>query len=184
MNIPEHGLSREEILATLESYKQHDVKWKSGKVLALVYDPGLKAREIVNTAYIEFMTENGLDPTSFPSLLKLETEVVRMVANLLRGDEQVVGNLTTGGTESIMLAVKTARDKARAERPEITTPEMVLPLTAHPAFHKAAHYLDLKLVTTPFDPGTFRADVDAMREAITENTVLLIASFSTSRSTA
>ncbi len=62
MNIPERGLSREEILAALESYKQHDVKWKSGKVLALVYDPGLEAREIVNTAYVEFMTENGLDP--------------------------------------------------------------------------------------------------------------------------
>ena len=176
MNIPKHGLAREEILAALKSYKQHDVEWKSGKALALVYDPGVEAREIVNTAYVEFMTENGLDPTSFPSLLKLETEVVRMIANLLRGDEQVVGNLTTGGTESIMLAVKAARDKARVERPEITTPEMVLPLTAHPAFHKAAHYLGLKLVTTPFDPQTFRADVGAMREAITENTVLLVAS--------
>ncbi len=176
MNIPEHGLSKEEILGALEGYKQGDVEWKSGRALALVYDPGQEARETVNAAYTAFMTENGLDPTSFPSLLKLETEVVRMVANLLRGDEQAVGNLTSGGTESIMLAVKTARDKARAERPEITAPEMVIPLTAHPAFHKAAHYLGLRVVTTPFDSETFRADVGAMREAITDNTVLLAAS--------
>jgi sphinganine-1-phosphate aldolase len=176
MNIPERGLAREEILSTLEGYKQRDLKWESGQVLAMIYDPGREAREVVNAAYVAFMTENGLDPTSFPSLLKLETEVVRMVANLLRGDERVVGNLTSGGTESIMLAVKTARDKARAERPEITAPEMVVPLTAHPAFHKAAHYLGLRLVTTPFDPETFRADVRAMQEAITKNTVLLAAS--------
>jgi sphinganine-1-phosphate aldolase len=176
MNIPEYGLSKEEILDALEGYKQRDLKWKSGRVLAMIYDPGREAREVVNTAYAAFMTENGLDPTSFPSLLRLETEVVRMMANLLQGDEQVVGNLTSGGTESIMLAVKTARDKARAERPEIMTPEMVVPLTAHPAFHKAAHYLGVKLVTTPFNPETFRADVGALREAITENTVLLAAS--------
>jgi sphinganine-1-phosphate aldolase len=176
MNIPEHGLSREQVLETLEGYKQHDLKWGSGRVLAMIYDPGEQARETVNAAYTAFMTENGLDPTSFPSLLRLETEVARMVANLLRGDERVVGNLTSGGTESIMLAVKVARDKARAERPEITAPEMVVPLTAHPAFHKAAHYLGLELVTTPFDPDTFRCDVGAMRTAITENTVLLAAS--------
>jgi len=118
MNIPERGLAREEILSTLEGYKQRDLKWESGQVLAMIYDPGREAREVVNAAYVAFMTENGLDPTSFPSLLQLETEVVRMMASLLRGDEQVVGNLTSGGTESIMLAVKTARDRARVERPE------------------------------------------------------------------
>jgi glutamate/tyrosine decarboxylase-like PLP-dependent enzyme len=75
-----------------------------------------------------------------------------------------------------MLAVKTARDKARMEHPEITEPEMVLPLTAHAAFHKAAHYLGLKAVVTDINPQTFRADVDAMRKAITSNTILLVAS--------
>jgi glutamate/tyrosine decarboxylase-like PLP-dependent enzyme len=87
-----------------------------------------------------------------------------------------VGHVTSGGTESIMLALKTARDKARFERPEITAPEMVLPQTAHAAFHKAAHYLGIKPVITRFDPLTFRADVQAIREAISENTILLVAS--------
>jgi glutamate/tyrosine decarboxylase-like PLP-dependent enzyme len=109
-------------------------------------------------------------------MLKLETDVVRAVINLLRGDSNAVGHLTTGGTESIMLAVKTARDKARAERPHITQPELVLPKTAHAAFHKAAHYLSVKPVIVDIDPQTFKARAEDMEKAITENTILLVAS--------
>jgi len=176
VHIPEHGLTREEILETLKSYKSRDLDWQSGKVWAYVYNPGEETAGLVKQAYNLFLTENGLDPTVFPSLLKLETEVIRMMADLLHGGEQAVGHVTTGGTESIMLAVKTARDKFRTERPEIQIPEIVLPVTAHAAFHKAAHYLGLKPVVTPVDPGTFRADVHAMREAITGNTILLVGS--------
>jgi glutamate/tyrosine decarboxylase-like PLP-dependent enzyme len=109
-------------------------------------------------------------------MLKLETDVVRAVINLLRGDSNAVGHLTTGGTESIMLAVKTARDKARAERPHIKEPEMVLPKTAHAAFHKAAHYLSVKPVLVDIDPQTFKVRADDMKRAITDNTILLVAS--------
>lgn len=176
MPIPQQGLPREELLAKLQRYKNHDLDWKSGRVWAYVYDPGEDASSLVREAYNLFLSENGLDPTVFPSLLKLETEVVRMVADLLHGDEGVVGNVTTGGTESIMLAVKTARDKARVEHPEIQIPEMVLPQTAHAAFHKAAHYLGIKPVGVPFDPLSYRADTNAMRAAINKNTILLVAS--------
>jgi sphinganine-1-phosphate aldolase len=176
MQIPEKGLSKEEVLGTLQAFKSRDMDWKSGKVWCYVYNPGEEAVEVVREAYQSFLTENGLDPTVFPSMLKLETDVVRMVATLLRGDEEVVGHLTTGGTESIMLAVKTARDRARALHPEITQPEMVLPVTAHASFHKAAHYLGLKPVLVPIDPATFKVEVEAMRAAITPNTVLLVAS--------
>jgi glutamate/tyrosine decarboxylase-like PLP-dependent enzyme len=123
-----------------------------------------------------FLTENALDPTVFPSTLRLENEVVGMVVNLLRGDENVVGNFTSGGTESLILAVKTARDYARATRPHIKEPEMVLPVTAHASFYKAAHYLNIKPVITPVHDGSFLADVDAMRAAITDNTILLVGS--------
>ena len=176
MQIPRHGLSKEEVFTALQSFKVYDMDWKSGKVWAYVYNPGEETRQVMTEAYNMFLTENCLDPSVFPSMLKLETDIVRMVANLLRGDEGVVGHVTSGGTESIMLAVKTARDKARAERPDITTPEMVLPKTAHAAFHKAAHFLGLKPVVTPFEPSTFRANVQAMSDAITQNTILLVAS--------
>ncbi len=176
MQIPEFGRSKEAILATLQAYKGRDMDWKNGKVWCYVYHPGEDPAEVTQQAYQMFLAENGLDPTVFPSLWKLETEVVRMVINLLHGDAQAVGNLTTGGTESIMLAVKTARDQARAEKPHITQPEMVLPKTAHAAFHKAAHYLGVKAVVVDIDPQTFKARPEALRAAITPNTILLVAS--------
>ena len=114
MLIPERGLSKEEILTTLQAFKSRDLDWKAGKVWCYVYDPGEDPAEVTRVAYMSFLTENGLDPSVFPSMLKLETDVVRAVINLLRGDENAVGHLTTGGTESIMLAVKAARDMARA----------------------------------------------------------------------
>jgi glutamate/tyrosine decarboxylase-like PLP-dependent enzyme len=176
MQIPEQGKKPEEIFDYLNIVKSQDLKWDDGRMYAYVYDPGQDAMEIGKRAYMAYLVENGLDPTAFPSLLKLETEVVRTVINLLRGDEQVVGNFTTGGTESILLAIKTARDWARMFKPEIKEPEMVICQTAHHAFHKAAQYFGLKVVMTPFDTTTYRADVQAMRDAITPNTILLVGS--------
>jgi sphinganine-1-phosphate aldolase len=176
MHIPHTGLSKQEILSTLQAFKVRDMDWKAGRVWCYVYNPGEDPAEVTREAYLSFLTENGLDPSVFPSMLKLETDVVRMVINLLRGDSNAVGHLTTGGTESIMLAVKTARDQARAEKPHIKEPEMVLPKTAHAAFHKAAHYLSVKPVIVDIDPATFKAKPEAMRAAITDNTILLVAS--------
>ena len=176
MHIPAQGLSKEEILHTLQAFKSRDMDWKSGRVWCYVYNPGEDPGEVTREAYLSYLSENGLDPTVFPSLLKLETDVVRATINLLHGDANAVGHLTSGGTESIMLAVKTARDKARAEKPHIKEPEMVLPKTAHAAFHKAAHYLSVKPVIVDIDPQTFKVRAADMRNAITENTILLVAS--------
>lgn len=176
MNIPAQGKSPEEIFEFLKIAKSHDLRWEDGRMYAYIYDPGQDVMQIGKQAYLAYMVENGLDPTTFPSLLKLETDVVRMVINLLRGDENVVGNVTTGGTESILLAMKTARDWARFHKPEITRPEIILCQTAHHAFHKAAQYFGFEVVMTPFDPVTFRADVQAMRAAITPSTILLVGS--------
>jgi glutamate/tyrosine decarboxylase-like PLP-dependent enzyme len=150
--------------------------WRDGRTWAYVYDPGAKAEAVIKRAFTMYLTENALDPTVFPSTLRLETEVVAMAAAHLKGDDQVVGSFTSGGTESIILAVKTARDHARATKPHIREPEVVLPATAHASFQKACHYLDVKVVLAPVDPRTFRADVDAMRRAITPNTILLVGS--------
>jgi glutamate/tyrosine decarboxylase-like PLP-dependent enzyme len=176
MNIPQQGLSREEILNTLQALKGSDMDWHAGKVWCYVYHPGEDPAEVTREAYLSYLSENALDPSVFPSLLKVETDVVRATINLLRGDSDAVGHLTTGGTESIMLAVKTARDKVRAEHPEITQPEMVLPRTAHAAFHKAAHYLSVKPVVVDIDPQTFKVRAQDMERAITSNTILLVAS--------
>jgi glutamate/tyrosine decarboxylase-like PLP-dependent enzyme len=160
----------------MEAYRAGDMNWRDGRTWAYVYDPGPEAEEVIKQAYMMFLTENALDPTVFPSALRFENELVAMAAAHLNGDDEVVGNFTSGGTESIMLAVKTARDYFRARRPEIREPEIILPVTAHAAFQKAAHYLCLKPVLVPVDPETFKADPEAVRQAITPNSVLLVGS--------
>jgi glutamate/tyrosine decarboxylase-like PLP-dependent enzyme len=174
--IPAQGLAKADILSTLRGFKDRDLPWKSGRVLAYTYDPGDESLGVATEAYLMFLTENGLDPTTFPSMHRLETDIVHILRDLLRGGEAVVGNCTSGGTESNLCAVKAARDWNRAHRPHITQPELILPRTAHPSFHKACAYFNIKPVITGFDPVTFRADVNAMRSAVTKNTILLVAS--------
>ncbi len=177
ISIPAQGVPEDELFATLEKYREHDLDTHGGRTWAYVYDPGrADVERIAKRAYLEYLTENALDPTVFPSLLRMENEVVGMAVDHLRGDESVVGNFTSGGTESCMLAVKTARDWARENRPEIELPEMILPVTAHAAFQKAAHYFDVKPVLVPIDPADWKADVGAIEAAITPNTILMVGS--------
>lgn len=175
IQLPLRGRPKQDILATMQALRQKDVKWREGKVFSLVFYAGDEVTDILQEAYLMFFSENGLNPTAFPSLRELETQVVAMVTSLLGGDEDVVGNMTSGGTESLLMAVKTAREWARAHRPEIQSPEMILPLTAHPAFEKAAHYFGVKPVHIPVR-ADFRADVDAARAAITGRTILMVGS--------
>lgn len=174
--IPAKGLSESEITSRLELFRQADgIDWRTGRIMGYIYNPGRKAEEIGKQAYTMFLTENALDPTLFQSLMLIENELIGMAASHLNGGSGVVGNFTSGGTESILLAVKTARDYARARHPEITRPEMVMPMTAHAAFHKAAAYFDVIPVSVPVDGG-FRADPAQMRAAITNSTILMIGS--------
>jgi glutamate/tyrosine decarboxylase-like PLP-dependent enzyme len=176
MPFPISPIAPDVILAELAAFREHDVLWREGRLFAGLYDPGEETRAVARTAYAEFLTENALYPNYFPSLLRIEREVVAALLDLLRGGPDAVGNCTSGGTESIMLAVKAARDLARAVRPEITAPELVLPQTAHAAFHKACHYLGVRPVVTLFNRETFRADPAAIAAAITPNTILVVAS--------
>jgi len=176
VRIPPKGLKKQEILERMEAYRAGDMNWRDGRTWAYIYDPGPEAEEVIKQAYMMFLTENALDPTVFPSALRFENELVAMATAHLNGDDEVVGNFTSGGTESIILAVKTARDYFRARRPEIREPEIILPVTAHAAFQKAAHYLCLKPVLVPVDPETFKADPEAVRQAITPNSILLVGS--------
>ncbi len=176
MKIPKNGLPKDEIIRILKSYKDKDLDWQSGKVLGLIYDAGKEVHELAQAAYTMYLTENALDPMSFPSLLRLENEVVRMTASMLDCSRETVGNFTSGGTESLILAVKSARDYCREVKPWIREPEMVLPITAHSSLFKACHYLGIKPVVTAVEDHSFRADVDAMRAAINDKTILLIGS--------
>lgn len=172
---PGGGQPADALLAELRGLRAGDAPTRGGRTFAYVYDAGLDGLdELAAAAYAAFATVNGLDPTVFPSVARLENDVVGAVAAVL-GTPGCQGSFTSGGTESILLAVKTARDHARARR-GVTAPQMVLPSTAHAAFHKAAHYLGLETVVVPVDPVTFRADAAGTAAAITDRTVLVVAS--------
>ncbi|MFO7964846.1 MAG: aspartate aminotransferase family protein [Desulfobacterales bacterium] len=175
MKMPKIGMTEKELFERLDAFQADDINWRSGRVFGYVFDPGKPAMEIGKKVYSRFLTENALDFSVFPSLFRFETELVSLLSTHLNGDENVVGNFTSGGTESIMLAVKAARDHFREKNPDVKTPEMILPITAHAAFHKAAHYLDVKVVPSAVDDA-FKADVAAVKRAITPNTALIVGS--------
>lgn len=130
---------------------------------------------LVKEVYGETAYTNPLHPECFPGINKMEAEVVRMVINLFNGNDDCCGTLTSGGTESIVLAVKAYRDYA-AEVKGISKPELVVPVTAHAAFQKACQYFCIKFKSVPVDPVTFKCDLKAMRKAISRNTILLVGS--------
>jgi sphinganine-1-phosphate aldolase len=167
------GLSQQDVLARMREMRGEDARWQEGRTWSLVYNAGEDIRRVAAEAYTEFMSENGLSPLAFPSLRRFEAEVLAIAAELFHGDT-AAGTMTSGGTESILMAVKTARDFARAER-GISEPELVLPASAHPAFQKAAHYFGVKPINVPVAPD-FRADVEAMRAAIGPRTALVVGS--------
>jgi len=172
---PEKGISRTDLLTEMQSMKHADANWQSGKVFSYVYFAGEEILETVTAAYTLFFSENALNPTAFQSLRRMETEVIRMCADLLHGGTSATGSMTSGGTESILMAVKTARAWGQKMKPGVKIPEVILPATAHPAFHKACYYFGLKAIVVPVGED-FRAIPSAMEAAISPNTVLLVGS--------
>ena len=151
-------------LLALEQMRAHDLPTHGGRTLAYVYDSGLaEADEVGRAAVAAFSGTNGLDPTAFPSLLQMENELVGTACDLLDAPPTAVGTVTAGGTESILLALQAARDA----HPEVADPAMVLPATAHAAFHKAAHYFGVRPVPVPVAED-HRADVAATAAALEE----------------
>lgn len=168
------GLSTETLDAELQRSRERDLDWRSGRVFAYVYPVEPELEAVQKQAYNAYLTENALDPTVFPSLKRFENEVVGICLSHLHAPEGSVGAFTSGGTESCMLAVKSAREWARARG--VAKPEIVVPVTAHAAFAKAAHYFDVQMHLVPVNPTSFAVTPEAMRAACNENTCLLVAS--------
>jgi glutamate/tyrosine decarboxylase-like PLP-dependent enzyme len=163
----------EDVLKQLEAKRAGDADWHGGRCFGYVYNAGDRITDLLKEVYNRFGMTNALNPMAFPSLKNCEAEVMSMTADLLNGPE-AAGTITTGGTESICMAIKTARNWGRAER-KIDKPEMVMPATAHPAHYKGAHYFDVKAVVVPVEDD-FQVDINAVREAVTERTVLVCGS--------
>lgn len=175
-DVPSHRPSRSarDVLQELSALGSSDVDWKNGRVFSLAYYAGEDVLSLAEQAHAMFASTNGLNTDAFPSLKKIQSDVVSTVTGWIHGDSQAAGFMTSGGTESIILAVEASRRRARSER-NITSPNVVLATSAHAAFEKACSYFDVESRRVPVRDD-WRADVDAMRSAVDRNTVLLVAS--------
>ncbi|MDZ5444710.1 aminotransferase class V-fold PLP-dependent enzyme [Micromonospora sp. 4G57] len=176
--LPVEGVPTERVLDEIRGLRGLDRPTHGGRLFAYVYDPGVPGLdELAHAAYAGSAHVNGLDPTAFPSLLAMENALVGAAARLLGGGPgtsapDAVGSVTSGGTESLILAVKAARDA----RPEIAEPRIVVPVSGHAAFAKAAHYLRVALDPVAVDPATLRPTVADVAAAIRPETVLVACS--------
>lgn len=173
--LPEKGTAKAQLETELKEIHSHDFDFEGGKVFAYAYHYTEEHTDLLKYAYNLFFSANALNPMAFPSAKKFESEVVSMCADLFHGDQKVFGNITTGGSESLLMAVKTYRDWARKEKPEIKHPEMIVPESAHPALSKAAHYFDVTIIYIPLDKNGL-ADVNALKKALSPNTILVVGS--------
>ena len=178
VRLPQSGVPAAEVLDEMRKLSEvESARWQQGYVSGAVYHGDPEHIELLARAYELNSQSNPLHADVWPSATKYESEIVSMTAGLLGAEEAtspVSGTVTSGGTESILLAMKAYRDHAREVR-GITRPELVAPVTAHAAFDKAAEYFGIRRVSVPVD-ATYRADADAARAAITANTIALVAS--------
>ncbi|KAI0786642.1 PLP-dependent transferase [Abortiporus biennis] len=176
LSLPEKGHTPDWILA--EMTKMDDeiahADWKSGKISGAIYHGGDDLNKLIVSAYEKYTVSNPLHPDVFPAIRKMEAEIVAMCLRMFNNPTGA-GATTSGGTESIIMSVKTHRDWAKATK-GITEPEMIVPISAHAAFDKGAAYLGIKLHTIPVDPVTRQVDLKKVARAINPNTIMLVGS--------
>ncbi len=164
-----------DILSTLREYKSLDPKPGSGRLFSYLYETGdPELARLASEAYRMFLDTNALDPTVFKSALALEREVVGFSKSLVHAGDDVVGTVTYGGTESIILALTAAREWYRRRRHGV--PRVVVPVTGHPSIRKAAWLLGMRVVEAPVDPESKRADPEAVKELVDDDTALVVLS--------
>jgi len=174
--IPDEGWSKDDVLARMAEMRTRDVDYHNARAFGLIYPTTPDVDELLLEVGNLTLLENALNPYAFPSLKDMQRDVVKIAGDLLSGGNghEVGGAMTSGGTESIFLAVKTARQEAREEKGlPMGRGRVVVPRTAHPAFRKACLYLDLEWVQLPMTDD-LRTDPDAMLDAITDDTILCV----------
>ncbi|MCH8133504.1 MAG: aspartate aminotransferase family protein [Myxococcales bacterium] len=174
MELPKTGVPRRQVMDQMRERKQRDADWRGGRTWSLVYPAGEEVDAMLKQANDLYLYENALNPFRFPSLREMEIDVVEMTAGLLHAGDDAGGAMTSGGTESILLAVLSARERAKAER-GVDRPNMVVPFSAHPAFAKAAKVLGLELRQVPLN-ADHRASVSEAEARIDDQTALVVGS--------
>ena len=169
------GRPVDDVLAEMESMRTRDVRWRDGRAFTLAYNAGPEAVALAEEAYRRFSGENALNTDAFPSLRRMQNDVVARALSWAGSDGDAAGFMTSGGTESLILAVRAAIKRAGREGRVLTRPNVVLPTSAHAALEKAADYFGVENRRVPVG-ADWRADVPAMLDAVDDQTVLVVGS--------
>lgn len=169
------GRPVQEVLDEMDSMRSRDVRWRDGRAFTLAYNAGPEVVALAEEAYRRFSGENALNTDAFPSLRRMQNDVVAHGLRWTHGDGDSAGFMTSGGTESLILSVRAALRRAEREGRSLVSPNVVLPASAHAAFEKAADYFGVRNIRVPVR-NDWRADTDAMLRAVDDQTVLLVAS--------
>lgn len=181
--MPEKSTSKEEVLQQIkEMHAAESASWKGGKISGSFYHGDQDHYDFLNETFSYYSQVNSIQRDVCPSLTKYEGEIIAMTLDVFNGKavnqrnpkENACGSLTTGGTDSIFQSVYVHREWAANEK-NISQPEIVLPVSAHPAFFKAAHYLNIKAVIANLD-ANYEADVNDVESKITANTIMIVGS--------
>ncbi|KAB5585838.1 pyridoxal phosphate-dependent transferase [Coniochaeta sp. 2T2.1] len=176
LTLPKEGWSEEAVRSELDTLAKMDhTRWEDGYVSGAVYHGEEDLMRLQTEAYGKFTVANPIHPDVFPGVRKMEAEIVSMVLNLFNAPPGAAGACTIGGTESILMACLTARQKGKFER-GITKPEMILPETAHTAFRKAGEYFGIKIHLVSCPAPAYQVDVRRVSRLINPNTILLVGS--------
>ena len=182
--IPEKGRDKQEILNELSTIaEEENQRWKNGQVSGTLYHAGDEHLAFLNKVFSKFSHMNTIQFDLCPSMFKMESEILSMTAKMLHGDavkalspeDGVCGTLTSGGTESIIMAMKVYRDWAKTEK-GIQNPEIIMPHTAHPAFDKSGEYFGIRIIHVPVSGPDYRVDPGAVAERINANTAAIVGS--------
>ncbi|EEH40628.2 L-tyrosine decarboxylase [Paracoccidioides lutzii Pb01] len=175
-SLPKLGWSHDRICEELDKLASMDhTEWEEGRVSGAVYHGGDELVSLQTAAFGQFAVANPIHPDVFPGVRKMEAEIVAMVLALFNAPECGAGVTTSGGTESILMACLSARQKAYVER-RVTEPEMIIPDTAHAAFNKACHYFGIKLHSVHCPPPDYKVHIPSVLRLINPNTILLVGS--------
>ena len=169
------GRSIDDVLSGMEEMRSRDVRWREGRAFTLAYNAGPEVVALAEEAYRRFSGENALNTDAFPSLRRMQADVVSHAVSWTHGDGDATGFMTSGGTESLILSVRAAMKRAEREGRKLVRPNVVLPASAHAAFEKAADYFGTENRRIAVGPD-WRADTGAMLDAVDDQTVLIVAS--------
>jgi len=174
IKFPGQPTSSDQILSSITKMQKADADWRHGRLFSLIYHAESELEEVTKAAYMSSFSLNALGHEAFPSLARMEADIIGMTADLL-GQPGAPGSLTSGSSESNFLALKTARDRMREVMPQVKEPEVIVPWSGHPSLSKASGYLGLKVVRAALDSEQ-RADLVSVKKSITPNTILVVGS--------